>query len=246
MGWTWMHRKPGQTTAQVMLAEYAEGTVFHASAVVDGVFYAAVETPTRPGVIWALVVLTGRSPNAYLNFGYKDMDETMGPNEARCPARVLDLLTPTDSTYAVEWRQECRDNIAITPPRFQVGDVVELVRPLEFANGDVLDTFTLQKGQSGRGLDLCAGGRRYRVRNWEWQVVAYTRGGVRTITARGARLPEDAYVARVVKAVQEHPADAEVRYGDRTRSWHALKPQARREFRAGDLWALAAAEEVAA
>jgi hypothetical protein len=36
------------------------------------------------------------------------MDETMGPLEARCPERILDLLTPTDNEYANQWRHDCR------------------------------------------------------------------------------------------------------------------------------------------
>ena len=37
-------------------------------------------------------------------WGYKDVDETMGPNEISFPYTWLDLLTPTDSKYANEWR----------------------------------------------------------------------------------------------------------------------------------------------
>lgn len=42
------------------------------------------------------------------DWGYKDMDETMGPNQSNCPKGILDLLSPTTSQYALEWRERCR------------------------------------------------------------------------------------------------------------------------------------------
>lgn len=39
-------------------------------------------------------------------WGYKDVDETMGPNETSFPASWLKLLTPVDSQYANDWRNE--------------------------------------------------------------------------------------------------------------------------------------------
>jgi hypothetical protein len=43
-------------------------------------------------------------------FCWKDMDESMGPNESRCPMHILRLLTPLDgdeSAYAGQWRERC-------------------------------------------------------------------------------------------------------------------------------------------
>lgn len=40
-------------------------------------------------------------------FGYKDMDDGMGPVEAECPEAILQLLTPTESSYALAWRTRC-------------------------------------------------------------------------------------------------------------------------------------------
>ena len=47
------------------------------------------------------------------HFGYKDMDENMGPCEADCPESVLALLGPTNSEHALEWRRRCFDNLAL-------------------------------------------------------------------------------------------------------------------------------------
>lgn len=37
-------------------------------------------------------------------WGYKDVDETMGPSEITFPCSWLELLTPTTSEHALEWR----------------------------------------------------------------------------------------------------------------------------------------------
>lgn len=42
------------------------------------------------------------------DWGYKDMDEAMGPNASRCPKGVLNLLSPTTSENALRWRERCR------------------------------------------------------------------------------------------------------------------------------------------
>lgn len=59
------------------------------------------------GQRWACLYLLRGSPRIKddpYNWGYKDVDETMGPNEISFPYTWLDLLTPTDSKYANEWR----------------------------------------------------------------------------------------------------------------------------------------------
>ena len=42
-------------------------------------------------------------------YGYKDMDETMGPYHYSCPERILNLLTPTTNEFALKWRSTCRE-----------------------------------------------------------------------------------------------------------------------------------------
>lgn len=71
-------------------------------------------------------------------FGYKDMDETAGPNEARAPITLLDRLSPLvdPSGYAADWRQRCRDWAEI--PRYHDGDVIALGRPIPLTDGTVI------------------------------------------------------------------------------------------------------------
>lgn len=81
------------------------------SAMVGSTYYAAVRN--KDGKVWAAVFLTcGRTKFDNTAWGYKDMDETMGPNEDKCPASVLAMLSPTDDADALEWRERCRKNIA--------------------------------------------------------------------------------------------------------------------------------------
>lgn len=100
------------------------------SALVGPVYYAAIETlkryseekdengksiiediPENERRVFAAVFLTSVDMKDYYNFSYKDMDESVGPCEAQCPASILKLLSPTDHEWAIEWRERCRKNI---------------------------------------------------------------------------------------------------------------------------------------
>src|SRR3546814_11745666 len=76
------------------------------------------------GEIFAIVCLVRWNPRAkdgYI-FGYKVMEESLGPCEADCPARILDLLTPPDKEYAREWRTRCRANLEFRARPLADGD----------------------------------------------------------------------------------------------------------------------------
>lgn len=78
-------------------------------------FYAAIERinkATGERIIWAAVILIEHRPkDPNYNFGWKDMDESVQPFYYNCPARILDLLTPTENESSNCWRKACRDNI---------------------------------------------------------------------------------------------------------------------------------------
>ena len=81
------------------------------SSMVGSTYYAAVRN--KDGKVWAAIFQTcGRTKWDGSLWGYKDMDETVGPWEDKCPASILALLSPTDSISANEWRERCRRNIA--------------------------------------------------------------------------------------------------------------------------------------
>lgn len=120
MGWTWTRREAGYSHAEYFVQHGVlrwsnpryQFRVLE-SATIDSTFYAAVERIDKQGVerkVFAVVILIRWEPKARdrNNFGYKDMDETCGPCEARCPERILKLLTPTTSPYAKDWRIRCQ------------------------------------------------------------------------------------------------------------------------------------------
>lgn len=102
------------------------------SQMVGSVYYAAVKrTDKKSGhhEVTAAVILTHgkdrRDP--YFNFGYKEMCETCGPGECKCPKSILDLLTPTESEWANEWRQRCRENLKKIPlSKLPVGTEIKI------------------------------------------------------------------------------------------------------------------------
>ena len=79
-------------------------------------------------------------------FGYKDMSESCGPCQTRCPERILKLLTPTEDKYAQDWRKECWDNIqkAKERPRFKPDDIIEFASPIGFTNGTKYTRFKVE------------------------------------------------------------------------------------------------------
>lgn len=147
MGWTFYHRPAGQTDRQHFESELGlakRDLKILESATKNGTFYAAVQDPD--GSVWALVILIQRVRGEY-NFGYKDMDETVGPAVHDCPAKVLDLLTPTDSQWANEWRVKCRATLARNAQVKALvnGTVIELEKPVTFANDVSVQRFEYRK-----------------------------------------------------------------------------------------------------
>lgn len=174
MGWTFTHRPKGMTTEAFFVKEFPtmlqERGQILASAMKDGVFYAAVHNKDTDEV-WALVCLTQRSKQ-YHNFGYKDMSDSMGPCYYDAPAKVLDLLTPTDSEYANQWRAECRLTLARAAmlPKVTRGTTLRFTRAMKFTSGEELDTFTFVERSTFE-----RNGQRYRIPSWksfDFEVVA--------------------------------------------------------------------------
>lgn len=84
------------------------------SAMVGSTYYAAVETVVgeKRNVVAAVFLTCGKTRWDNTEWGYKDMDETMGPYKYDCPKGILDLLTPTDWEEANKWRELCRKRLA--------------------------------------------------------------------------------------------------------------------------------------
>ena len=124
MGWTYQHvlvndwRKKSPTMKErkeiidKMWNDNDGKTAVLKSSMIGSTYYAAIND-NRDGNVFAVIYLTAGADRSdpYFNFGYKDMDETMGPGYCDCPKSILDLLTPTESEWANEWRKRCRENL---------------------------------------------------------------------------------------------------------------------------------------
>lgn len=148
MGWLYMqslggHSGPRQYLDAQFTYERPERRmcVLRSSLVKMRTYYAAVEIVPTEGdrEVFAVICLVRYNPRAadgYI-FGYKDMDETMGPCEADCPVAILDLLTPTDREHAIAWRKRCRAAAGrrATVPKLRDGDLVVFTEPIRFTDG---------------------------------------------------------------------------------------------------------------
>jgi len=116
------------------------------------------------GSVCAVVCLLNYVPNDVYNFGYKDMDESCGPNADECPESVLNLLTETDNEYALEWRKACRKNIADrkSKPRLKVGDSVVFDDRLTFC-GEQIQEFDVYLPKRNLFKNR---GRCYQINGW--------------------------------------------------------------------------------
>ena len=119
------------------------------SAMVGRTYYAAVkplqrynsnneivDIPKEEQYVFAAVFLTSTDMKDYWNFSYKNMDESSGPYECDCPKGILDLLTPTESEYANNWRKQCYENIAKKKNpnalnKLPVGTVIKVAMPFD-------------------------------------------------------------------------------------------------------------------
>lgn len=182
MGWTYF-AKPNDVKRwfeQELTWENAEVTqCVLASAVSLTEGYAAVERidrATGQRTVFAAVSLFKhiRTSDPY-NFGYKDFSEASGHGLINCPARILDLLTPTGDRTANEWRQACRERLARrnSLKGIAVGDVVVFDEPLHFERYGSLRLFTYAgKGVVSPGDTFNALARNGRpigyvkIRNW--------------------------------------------------------------------------------
>lgn len=155
MGWLHMtsmrgHSGPRQYLDAQLTFETPEGSsrVLRSALVRMRVYYAAVEVLShgRPRQVSAVVCLVRYNPRdreGYI-FGYKDMDESMGPCEADCPEAILALLTPTEQPHAVAWRERCRANAErrrALSAKPRPGQTIVFADPISFADGRRLDRF---------------------------------------------------------------------------------------------------------
>ncbi len=153
MGWTYVH-KPSHQKASDFLREHFSGegekTTFKVLDVAIKnlrTAYMAVEVVEKTSgnrEVFAMVCLLHYT-KGFNNFGYKDMEESMGPYERECPERILKLLTPTDNQHAQEWRKDCWEHIRQSRKKFREGDVLKFGNPITFRDGKTLTWAVVDK-----------------------------------------------------------------------------------------------------
>lgn len=189
MGWTYSHKPRSQS-----IQEYFETSgcfkgvnghefkLLKIKVIKMRTAYCAVwhKSPDGKEHVFGTVILLNYAPSDYHNFGHKEIEESMGPYEAHCPADILDLLSPTDNTYALEWRAKCRANLE-KKAGLKSGTLIRFEHPLKFTNGDsVQELIYLKVGRKIRfqnpqtGTKYCIGG----FDRMQYQVVEQTAGSL--------------------------------------------------------------------
>ena len=135
------------------------------SAFVGSTWYAAVliGIPDQAPYTVAYVYLTQMGRDG--DFGYKPMDESVGPCEVDCPVGIMNLLTPIDQLpgagYAADWRarvaaaRERKAGVRRQQARIISGTRIRFATPLRFNDGASYDRF-IAEAMSWRGRMILA------------------------------------------------------------------------------------------
>lgn len=169
MGWTFTHRAKGQSHLDWFKQEWPEsGKNIVAMASKGKVVYGAYKVP-ETGHVAALVILIQWVPSdPRFNFGYKDMDESMGPNEADCPEKILKLLSPVDDLYkpgthshewASNWRERCWSKIKSRQARgkLEAGKYLYWPEAVRFTDGQSYNVLRIDQVKPLRLLSTWLG-----------------------------------------------------------------------------------------
>lgn len=163
MGWDYLTVARPANAKQFLDEEFKEGLV--ASAMHGkNEYYAAYRS--KNGDVFGMVVILDRKKG---EFGWKSMDESMGPYYNNCPAKILDLLTAPTNEYALAWRNRCRANLTQkkTATTLKNGDVVKFEQPLSFGPYGTEQTFTVCKSGKTVRFQMEKNGMMCRITHWQ-------------------------------------------------------------------------------
>ncbi len=188
MGWMFVHKPKGEKVEDFFQGEFgwktpaadgSVGRVLACSANLHEAYIAFEQTwPDGRREVRGIVCLLQYRPHDYYSFGYKDIDEEMGPASANCPERILKLLTPTDNELAQKWRERCWENLRARKarPRLKKDMVIRFSEPIEFRSGRqqefrVVDPRRLVFSDPQRSWNYYKI-HRWTLQNCKWSVVA--------------------------------------------------------------------------
>jgi hypothetical protein len=128
-------------TLRVLAAAHLSNTVYMAVC--------STEKQSGSSYVFAAVILISNTTKD--GFGYKDMDESMGPCECACPQRIMRILTPIaelpNPGHAAAWRarvaayHENRRRQRARRAALTEGTIVKLSQPARFPGGLALSEF---------------------------------------------------------------------------------------------------------
>ena len=167
MGWTYTIKERGEKIKDFFQREFGSGHEILDCKVKNlRTAYLAVKEKETDKV-YGMVCLLDYVPNDVYNFGYKEIDETMGPNQRECPESILRLLSDTDNEYAKEWRKNCKENIKKRKElsKFKSGDKIVFDNDIVFGQEKYKEFILVDKRKSLFKVpkNNCA---LYRIRNW--------------------------------------------------------------------------------
>ena len=207
MGWTFTHRPKGQSTREFFQEEFGDGVIDAAATLTEAYIAYRVsdrESGEAKGVI-CVVCLVRWVRDDYFNFGYKELEESSGPGPARCPERILQLLTKFDfgsdeaNRRSREWRERCwaRVRKRKSRPSLECGMVIRFREPIPYSDGSRISEFIVASTKPLRFVDARypVGSYRYTIRRetlvaTEFEVVgqAVREGRRWKVTRRGEGL----------------------------------------------------------
>lgn len=180
MGWTVTH-KPKSVSVSEFLTKRFTSSNEHGTWEVLGCAVVRFRTAymatkrTFPGgrtYVFGTVVLLKFFPSEpEYNFGWKEIDESMGPCECECPEKILRMLTPLNdpsnsyaNSYVGDWREACwiRINTNKAKTLLKIGMRLRHPDGIRFRDGSVLHEFTVLSPRSTLVADVKGVGR-YRL-----------------------------------------------------------------------------------
>lgn len=145
------------TRKTLLLKACKVGSTWYAAAKVTNIDGAPVEhrtyvTDADGSITFGAVFLTRYDEGCW---GYKDMEESVGPVESRAPLSLLVLLSELKDpdSYAHAWRQRCRDWAAI--PDYDEGDKIKLASPVTLTDGSTCQIVTATHYRRGGQKRRC-------------------------------------------------------------------------------------------
>jgi hypothetical protein len=105
MGWTYGWKTKGELVAHLIQEREGFRTVAHKSTSTG--LYAVHELKWANGE-WQRFIAVYLIERQGGDWGYKDMEESMGPYVYDCPLAFLDMVPEPVNGYAKEWREKVR------------------------------------------------------------------------------------------------------------------------------------------